>query len=1229
MKKICHIFLFCTFIFNFTAFAVKNENTNFVPNYQPVFTTQIYDLGLVSSTDVSDDDLLIKLNENKIKALNDYIGQILKERLRTNLGINSKRKRCKIVGGIITALGTAAAGYFTGFLAAGLTANASNKVTNALTDALAGSGVDAGKIQNLEEEINAWYKGLLTEPIFECECDYIIAKYSGKLDKNTQKQIEQVLIEARDRSNLHFDPIQFVHNILCMPKECKWLPPESSRTADSFQPSIVSLIKNVLHEQTILSDYAPKIKEQFGDILSGISACARNSFTVQPANEHYMNLRHEYVFFADSGIGNKKAPQAIAEALGIPYYEFRPASLLSDDLFGTSRYGEHPKKGEFAKLFTQKGANYQNGILHIDVDFIKDLEGNLEEFLRKLPDIMQSFESEFYDQKIDLSKMHIIYSIDNYAIDHPELYFNLLGRCSNSIEFVDLSINVKQKLLQFYVVKNNILRYSEIKHLDNAQNDIVNLIIQHKAHFDYKKMIQLADKLANSERKFWDDILGLYRPCHQNGNSLENNLKQVDGFIFRDCDIFRSKLKVQLEQYTLQNPTSFELSLDGDVSLDTKILAIDSEQSLDKHRFIPHKISLLEAPYIYVENKTFYLVRCNHVVGVLKPDTQGGGNPKDWRGIDFNYIEKTKHAFDTTNLNLPILEGGLYHIEILNNNLVLTPLDKNFKSGLKIILTNAIELFDHLKPDATSSIYEAIYDQVMMPLLRVLDLRDFVLDKKQIDFLKEYLNAPQQKNLRSICLNGDGMGVLLDSIVRLPHIRQLIITNSDLCNDMDLAKIASMKELDYLDLRGNPGLTTECLKDLVKLIDDHIEEIKTLRFFSLSGIESLDDAYKEKIENQKLLKVIVKPADSHEREITFDNPIEVDDKIIQKSDSLLNLANAYKFVKNYKDARSYYEKAIKQNNYLAKYQLAELLESGFGGDIDFARAKQLYKESTEVNNYKEGQYRYAMLLLEQGHLRSAREWFQKAANQNHLKAQFTLAEMYKDGLGGEQNYYEAKKWYTIAAYQNCLAAQFKLAEMYKDGLGCEKNYEEAKEWYKKAANQSHFMAQLELAVMYIGGLGCKINYDKAKKWYEKCANESSDVNYILLFAKCCHLGIFWAQDLVRARQFYKKASKGISEAATQYAIFCRDGTGDRKDLADARRLYTKAINSVSEAAYQYAMFCRDGIGGRKDEVKAYKVRKNSKKVSYEARWQRDHTGGSQDEVNEEPKNWLKSRCSIM
>ncbi len=123
--------------------------------------------------------------------------------------------------------------------------------------------------------------------------------------------------------------------------------------------------------------------------------------------------------------------------------------------------------------------------------------------------------------------------------------------------------------------------------------------------------------------------------------------------------------------------------------------------------------------------------------------------------------------------------------------------------------------------------------------------------------------------------------------------------------------------------------------------------------------------------------------------------------------------------------------------------------------------------------------------------KEAFKWAEKAALQEHKRAQFELALMYFEGVGVtvEQNYEEAFKWLEKAALQGYIRAQFELALMYFEGIGVtvEQNYEEAFKWLEKAALQGYTRAQFYLAALYFGGLGVEQNYEEAFKWLEKAA----------------------------------------------------------------------------------------------------------------------------------------------
>ena len=128
----------------------------------------------------------------------------------------------------------------------------------------------------------------------------------------------------------------------------------------------------------------------------------------------------------------------------------------------------------------------------------------------------------------------------------------------------------------------------------------------------------------------------------------------------------------------------------------------------------------------------------------------------------------------------------------------------------------------------------------------------------------------------------------------------------------------------------------------------------------------------------------------------------------------------------------------------------------------------------------------------------ARQWYEKAAAQNHASAQFNLGLLYANGHGVPQDYAMARQWYEKAAAQgNADArgwfekaaaqgntnAQFYLGSLYEKGDGVPRNYAEATKWYEKAAVQGDADAQFSLGLMYATGDGVPQDDVRAYLWF--------------------------------------------------------------------------------------------------------------------------------------------------
>lgn len=88
------------------------------------------------------------------------------------------------------------------------------------------------------------------------------------------------------------------------------------------------------------------------------------------------------------------------------------------------------------------------------------------------------------------------------------------------------------------------------------------------------------------------------------------------------------------------------------------------------------------------------------------------------------------------------------------------------------------------------------------------------------------------------------------------------------------------------------------------------------------------------------------------------------------------------------------------------------------------------------------------------------------AQKGNPEAQSNLAVLMVRGLGGvEKNLPEAAKWYLRAAEQGHVTAQVSLAELYESGQGMV-DLAQAAHWYQRAAEQDHLLAQSRIATMY-------------------------------------------------------------------------------------------------------------------------------------------------------------------
>ena len=114
----------------------------------------------------------------------------------------------------------------------------------------------------------------------------------------------------------------------------------------------------------------------------------------------------------------------------------------------------------------------------------------------------------------------------------------------------------------------------------------------------------------------------------------------------------------------------------------------------------------------------------------------------------------------------------------------------------------------------------------------------------------------------------------------------------------------------------------------------------------------------------------------------------------------------------------------------------------------------------------------------------AREQFLESARAGEPESQYYLGEIHEGGVGREIgiDYARALDWYRRAAEQGHARAQRRLAKLYSDGRGTQADPHRAFQWLRRAADNGDVVAQYRLGRRYAHGLGTDPDPVAAYKW---------------------------------------------------------------------------------------------------------------------------------------------------
>lgn len=122
-------------------------------------------------------------------------------------------------------------------------------------------------------------------------------------------------------------------------------------------------------------------------------------------------------------------------------------------------------------------------------------------------------------------------------------------------------------------------------------------------------------------------------------------------------------------------------------------------------------------------------------------------------------------------------------------------------------------------------------------------------------------------------------------------------------------------------------------------------------------------------------------------------------------------------------------------------------------------------------------------------IEEGREWFEKAIEKEESTSLYAVAIImeHEDSIAGyskrELRRSQTVRYLIKAAEKNHLIAQYKLAQCYESGKYVKKSKKEAFRWYKKAASQGHPQAMERVGHCYEKGRGVKKNEAQAAHWY--------------------------------------------------------------------------------------------------------------------------------------------------